>query len=101
MMDSIADITPVTVTSDMLLGVAEIGWANEFDLFSKANALSTSTAQVRIEGKLAYVIGTEHADISFKSGSEPRIIDNFVTNIFEKDGDRWLMISHQAQVIPR
>jgi len=24
-----------------------------------------------------------------------------VTNLFEKDGDHWLMISHHAQMIPK
>jgi ketosteroid isomerase-like protein len=76
-------------------------WITAFDRFSKASASSTSIAQIQTDGKLAWVVGTEHAVLQLKSGGEPLTIDNFVTNIFERDGDRWLMISHHAQVIPK
>jgi len=76
-------------------------WINTFDLFSKVSVLSTSIAQVQTNGKIAWVIGTEHAVVQFKSGGEPKTIDNFVTNIFEKQRGNWRMISHHAQVIPK
>jgi ketosteroid isomerase-like protein len=76
-------------------------WVKAFGSFAKASASSTSIAQVRTDGKIAYVTGTEHANIDFKSGGATRILDNFVTNIFEKDGDRWLMVVHHAQGIPK
>ena len=53
------------------------------------------------DGKLAWIIGTESATLQPKSGGEPLKFDTFVTNIFEKEGDRWLMISHHAQMIPK
>ncbi len=75
-------------------------WVRAFDRFSKASVSPTSIAQVQTSGNLAWVVGTEHADLELKSGGQ-RTIDLFVTNIFEKIGDRWLMISHHAQVIPK
>jgi ketosteroid isomerase-like protein len=76
-------------------------WPAALSRFSKVSASPTSIAQVQSNGNLAWVIGTEHADISLKSGGELLRIDNFVTNIFEKVGDHWLMITHHAQVIPK
>ncbi|MFB9264900.1 hypothetical protein ACFFWD_17315 [Bradyrhizobium erythrophlei] len=45
--------------------------------------------------------GTESASLQPRAGGEPLKFDTFVTNIFEKDQDRWLMISHHAQAIPK
>jgi ketosteroid isomerase-like protein len=70
------------------------------EAFSDLSATMTSTAQIQTEGKLAWVIGTERASGKNKAG-EPFAFDTFVTNIFEKEGNRWLMVSHHAQVIPK
>lgn len=74
-------------------------WANTLDRFSKASVSPTSIAQVRNNGNIAWVIGTEHAELEMKSGAK-RAFDLFVTNIFEKIDGRWQMISHHAQRIP-
>jgi ketosteroid isomerase-like protein len=76
-------------------------WAGAFDFFSQMSASATSITQVQTDGKIAWVVGTEHAELQPRSGGEPLKIDNFVTNVFEMDGNRWLMISHHAQVIPK
>ena len=52
----------------------------------------TSTIQVQTNGKVAWVVGTENAVGKNKAG-EPFAFDTFVTNVFEKEGDRWLMVS--------
>lgn len=69
-------------------------------VFSELTARMTSTAQVHTDGKLAWVIGTENASGKTKAG-EPFMFDTFVTNTFEKEGSRWLMVSHHAQVMPK
>jgi len=76
-------------------------WSGVFDFFSQMSAASTSIAQLHSDGKLAWIIGTESATLQPKSGGEPLKFDTFVTNIFEKEGDRWLMILHHAQMIPK
>jgi len=35
------------------------------------------------------------------NAGESFAFDTFVTNIFEKDGDHWLMVSHQAGIQPK
>jgi ketosteroid isomerase-like protein len=76
-------------------------WANAFDFFSQMSASTASVAQIQTDGKTAWVIGTETAMLQPKSGGDPLKFETFVTNIFEKDGNRWLMISHHAQAIPQ
>jgi len=39
------------------------------------------------------------AKLSFKTG-EVREFITFMTNIYEKDGNGWLMVSHQAAMQP-
>jgi ketosteroid isomerase-like protein len=75
-------------------------WPATFEFFSQMSVSST-TAQIQADGKLAWVVGTENVVLQPKSGGDPLKFDTFVTNVFEKDGDRWLMISHHAQVIPK
>jgi ketosteroid isomerase-like protein len=76
-------------------------WTNSFDVFSQISVASSSIAQIHSDGTMAFVIGTESASLQPKSGGDPLKFDAFATNIFEKDGDRWLMISHQGQMIPK
>jgi len=76
-------------------------WANSFDFFSQMAASIASIAQVYSDGKIGYVIGTESAKLQPRSGGDPLIFDTFVTNIFEKNGAAWQMISHQSQMIPK
>jgi ketosteroid isomerase-like protein len=55
---------------------------------------------VQSDGKIAWVVGTEAADLQTKGGQSLRF-NIIATNIFEKDGERWLMVSHQALPIPK
>jgi len=76
-------------------------FANAFNnVFSEVNASMTSTAQIQTDGKLAWIVGTENAKLKTKAG-EVREFVTFTTNIFEKDGNRWLMVSHQAAIQPK
>ena len=60
----------------------------------------TSTTQIQTDGKLAWVVVTEKALGKTKAG-EPVAFEAFATNIFEKDGNRWLMVSHHAGIQPK
>jgi ketosteroid isomerase-like protein len=76
-------------------------FANNFNnVFSEVSASMTSIAQIQTDGKLAWVVGTENARLKTKAG-EVREFVTFTTNIYEKDGDRWLMVSHQAAMQPK
>ncbi len=74
-------------------------WPAAFEFFSELNVSMTTVAQVQINGKVAWVVGNESATGVNKVG--PVKFQTFATNIFEKDGDRWLMVSHHAQAIPQ
>jgi ketosteroid isomerase-like protein len=76
-------------------------WSRAFDFFTQMAVSSTSVTQIQTDGKIAWIVGIENAVLQTKSGGDPLKFDAFVTNIFEKEGDRWLMISHHAQIIPQ
>jgi ketosteroid isomerase-like protein len=73
-------------------------WPAGFEFFLELN-VSMTTAQVHTNGNVGWVVGNESATAVTKTG--PVKFQTFVTNIFEKDGDRWLMVSHHAQPIPQ
>lgn len=74
-------------------------WPATFDVFSKIDVSPSSIAQIQAGETFAWVVGTESVFLQRKDGGEPIEFEVFVTNIFEKDGDRWRMVSHQAQII--
>lgn len=76
-------------------------WPPVFDRCSEIDVKFTSTAQIHVDGNFASVIGTESAELHPKAGGEARKFDLFVTNLFEKDGGHWLLISHHAHMIPK
>ncbi len=75
-------------------------WPRTFERFSEIDVKLTSIAHIQVNSKLASIVGTERAVLQPKGGGEPRRFDLFVTNLFEKVGDQWQMISHHAQRIP-
>jgi ketosteroid isomerase-like protein len=71
--------------------------------FNSAFALRTVKlvdAQVRVVGNLAWEIGTESGQARMKDGSN-RKVDWIVTNVYEKIGSRWLVVSHHVQPKPQ
>ncbi|QOT79216.1 nuclear transport factor 2 family protein [Cupriavidus basilensis] len=76
-------------------------WPAAFDAFSEMAVSPASIDQVQTDGKLAWVIGTESAVLQPRAGGEALKFETFFTNIFEKNGSRWLLVSHHAQVIPK
>lgn len=75
-------------------------WPRTFASFSQIKVTAPSIAQVRSDGKIAWVVGTEAVAGTTKSGKSVKS-KLFVTNIFEKDGGRWLLVSHHAHRIPQ
>jgi ketosteroid isomerase-like protein len=88
-------------TKDAAVGYDEVmdAWASLFDRLSKIT-ISTSDVKVRTDGKLAWVVAIESAEVQPSRGGEPQKINTVATNVFEKLRGHWLMISHQAQMIP-
>jgi ketosteroid isomerase-like protein len=74
-------------------------WPAAFEFFQELNVSMSTQAVVQTNGNVGWVHGNESATGVTKNG--PVKFTTFVTNVFEKDGDRWLMVSHHAQPIPQ
>ena len=56
---------------------------------------------VQSDGKLAWIVGNETAELQPASGGNPLKFETFVTQVFEKDGEKWLLVSHHANTVPK
>jgi ketosteroid isomerase-like protein len=74
-------------------------WEGAFTFFSELN-VTKSNAHVQTDGSLAWVTGNETATLQPRNGGNPLKFETFVTHVFEKQGDRWLLVLHHAQMIP-
>lgn len=66
----------------------------------KCGASICENALTAAQSARTWVVGIEKASGKTKAG-EAVAFEAFATNIFEKDGNRWLMVSHQAGVQPK
>jgi ketosteroid isomerase-like protein len=84
---------------------AHTGWdtikKNYQTFWATLNELTVSMAEphVVIRGPVAWVYGIEQSQRKAKSGQTSGG-PNFGTSIFIKEGGRWLMVFHQAALIP-
>jgi ketosteroid isomerase-like protein len=83
----------VTVGSEALKKM----WAENNKPFEKRN-ISITDAYIYSNGNLAWEMGTETGE-SKRKDSPAATNSNLVTNVYEKVGGRWLMVSHHAQRI--
>ena len=74
-------------------------WQTAFAAFAKVSA-SSEILQGQADGKLAWIVATETIEAAGRAGKMVTF-KTFVTHIFEKEGDRWLLVSHQSQAIPK
>lgn len=72
-------------------------WEMRFGQFDRVT-ISAAESRVRTNGRVAWVVGVEKVELLRKDGNTLRF-DAFVTNVFEKQGGRWLLVSHQATPI--
>ena len=69
-------------------------WEMRFNQFDRVT-ISLAESHVRTNGKVAWAVGVEKVQLLRKNG-DTLSFEAFVTNVFEKHGSRWLMISHHA-----
>jgi ketosteroid isomerase-like protein/Spy/CpxP family protein refolding chaperone len=74
-------------------------WEMRFNQFAHVT-VSLAESHVHTHGNTAWAVGVEKVRLVRKNG-ETVSFDAFVTNVFEKRGGRWLMVSHQATPIFR
>ena len=74
-------------------------WEMRFGQFDQVT-IALAESHVRTNGKVAWAVGIEKVQLLRKNG-DTLSFDAFVTNVFEKQSGRWLMVSHQATPIFR
>jgi ketosteroid isomerase-like protein len=74
-------------------------WEMRFNQFDRVT-VSLAESHVHTNGAVAWAVGVEKVRLLRKNG-DTLSFDAFVTNVFEKRGDLWLMVSHQATPIFR
>jgi ketosteroid isomerase-like protein len=74
-------------------------WADFNKRFSKRN-VSLIDVHIHVNGNLAWEIGAETGQ-AFMADGTTRKIDWLVTNVYEKIGGRWLVVSHHVQPKPQ
>jgi ketosteroid isomerase-like protein len=83
-----------------------VGWEAQkqyWDDFNKRfsqRAVSLVDDRVHVNGNLAWEIGVETGQAQMKDGTT-RKVDWIVTNVYEKLGGQWLMVSHHVQPRPQ
>lgn len=83
-----------------------VGWEaqkkywNEFNKLFSQRSVSLVDDHVHVNGNLAWEIGVETGQAQMKDGSV-RKVDWIVTNVYEKLGGRWLVVSHHVQPRPQ
>jgi ketosteroid isomerase-like protein len=78
----------------------EAAWEQSFAA-NMSRSVALTEADILTDGNIAWEVGTETGTAKLlKDGSESKI-DNIVTNVYEKQNGRWLMVSHHAQSKPQ
>jgi len=92
-------IGPGSKTPSIGAAAVKAYWQGVFAAFANVSA-SSQILQGQADGKLAWIVATETTEARGKGG-KPVTLHTFVTHIFEKEGDRWLLVSHQSQAVPK
>jgi ketosteroid isomerase-like protein len=74
-------------------------WEMRFDQFDRVT-ISLAESHVHSNGKVAWAVGVERVQLLRKDGGTLDF-DAFVTNVFEEQDGRWLLVSHQATPVFR
>ena len=69
-------------------------WEMRFGQFDRVT-ISLTESHVHINGNVAWAVGMEKVQLLRKDGKTISF-DAFVTNVFENQDGRWLMVSHHA-----
>lgn len=88
-------------STSIVRGWAAVEAAWEQSFASRSRSVSLAGSHLQTDGNIAWEVGTETGTVKLlKDGSE-RKTDNIVTNVYENQNGRWLMVSHHAQSKPQ
>jgi len=96
--DNILIAPPVNPETHVGWNAIRRQWEKYWPLFD-AFSVSMQVSTVNINGPVAWVHGVETSKRRRKTG-EVTTSTNYGTNIFVKHDGRWLMVFHQAAVLP-
>jgi ketosteroid isomerase-like protein len=96
--DNILIAPPVNPVTHVGWDAIKRNWERYWAIFETLS-VSMEAPTVNVNGPVAWVHGTEHSKRLTKSG-EVTSSSNYGTNIFVKHDGHWLMVFHQAALIP-
>ena len=96
--DNILIAPPVNPVTHVGWDAIKRNWERYWALFETLS-VSMEAPTVNVNGPVAWVHGTEHSKRRAKSG-DVTSSSNYGTNIFVKHDGHWLMVFHQAALIP-
>lgn len=85
-------------------GGREVGWEkvrekwNQLASVSSDGSVRLRDQLIRLEGDVAYELGTEEGKV--KLGGQPVSLEHRVTNIYHREGERWKVVHHHADLAP-
>ena len=95
----VAFIGPLSTTIVVGWDGVKNAWQMRFNQFERVT-VSLTESHIHTDGKIAWSVGVEKVQLLRKNGDTLNF-DAFVTNVFEKQDGRWLMVSHHATPIFR
>jgi ketosteroid isomerase-like protein len=84
------------LSTDVVVGWNGVrkAWEMRFGQFNKVTITATES-HIQTNGKVAWTVGMERVQLLPKD-SKIVAFDAFVTNVFENQDGRWLLVSHQT-----
>jgi len=98
--DSVMDIEPSDKGITLGWDAVKKHFEAEFRGITELKVTQAEGPHVQVEGDVAWSTGIANAAAKLKSGPA-LIFPNFETDVFEKRGGVWLLVSHTASRIPK
>jgi ketosteroid isomerase-like protein len=92
-------IGPLSTTIVVGWDGVKTAWEMRFNQFDRVT-ISLAESHIHSNGKIAWAVGVEKVALLRNDGGTLNF-DAFVTNVFEEQDGRWLLVSHQATPIFR
>jgi ketosteroid isomerase-like protein len=90
-------------TKSIAVGWDEVrkAWEGTFGFWSELKVSQKGESHIHIEGSTAWADGIASVSGKAKTGETVSEVSTFETDIFEKRGDAWLIVSHAAWRAPQ
>jgi ketosteroid isomerase-like protein len=99
--DSVMDIEPASKTIILGWEAVKRNFQGLVAAFSELNVTQADGPHVQVKGDVAWSTGIATASSKLKNGAVTQGQGIFESDVFEKRGDAWLLVSHTARPIPK